>query len=684
MSCKDEAEKQGRALQKATRTALAQADGAAHCTYPGCNEHLNAQQECPRGHRADRMTAGAREVAAGLLALWPQAGDRRGDSSRWPAAADVRVERDPDPDPQAANWLRITLPPDSSGGGLFHRLGEKAARVLTGLLGVRFWDGEHDDVAVTVTEARRRLRLVRQARRLVEFPPPEVRKLLLGADEQALYSLPVHEGLRGMSKDLRLVVRCGLRVTKFRQVRGEWVGETTTYANEQRAGAAVQSEVADHWEHCPVCGQFLPFWQGGHVCSVFEGPVLNCAGRRAEVTGDVPALLAASRTLEGQDDRAAIAEEALACAEDQGDREQTRMALAHLSWLSDLYPAPVGMRERHVPMAGWWQVLELGAHTASGAPAAAPREGRVDYGSARGSAALREVHVVPNVLGQTTITGGRNPDWDKPEEKRQHATLADGQLTMPTARLAGMLQELAVRGFPVGASVIGPVEGRAVPGWGEGSPEVPFNTLKVAIEEEDVVLEAGSGEGGPPLVRMSWPRTAQTVAPLRWLAGEEPPCDRAGAVGRDNGPTAGAVADFEVRTDGAACSPQGNQQRFVDRLQLTLSGKTVRLVAQQGDVGDTGFAVPRAAFRKFARQVVASTPDWVRGTATWSGAAGKFWGRDEAGALDEAEITRLDVTRGGSETWAILEVGDQGFLQVRRSALVEICRQFLEDQTTEA
>jgi len=50
MSCTGEKKKQSEVLAQASKIAGSQVSGAAVCMYPGCNQPLDAQQECPRGH----------------------------------------------------------------------------------------------------------------------------------------------------------------------------------------------------------------------------------------------------------------------------------------------------------------------------------------------------------------------------------------------------------------------------------------------------------------------------------------------------------------------------------------------------------------------------------------------------------------------------------------------------------
>jgi len=50
MSCTGEKKEQSEVLAQASRIAGSQVDGAAHCLHPGCNQPLNAAQECSRGH----------------------------------------------------------------------------------------------------------------------------------------------------------------------------------------------------------------------------------------------------------------------------------------------------------------------------------------------------------------------------------------------------------------------------------------------------------------------------------------------------------------------------------------------------------------------------------------------------------------------------------------------------------
>jgi len=62
MSCKDEAEKEGDALQRPTKTALAQVNGAATCVRPGCGKPLDQASECPRGHSQQGPALSAQAV----------------------------------------------------------------------------------------------------------------------------------------------------------------------------------------------------------------------------------------------------------------------------------------------------------------------------------------------------------------------------------------------------------------------------------------------------------------------------------------------------------------------------------------------------------------------------------------------------------------------------------------------
>jgi len=69
MSCKDEAENEGSALQGPTRTALAQVDGAPRCVVESCRQPLDQDGECPVGHAQERPPRSAQGILeAGDLA----------------------------------------------------------------------------------------------------------------------------------------------------------------------------------------------------------------------------------------------------------------------------------------------------------------------------------------------------------------------------------------------------------------------------------------------------------------------------------------------------------------------------------------------------------------------------------------------------------------------------------------
>jgi len=103
MSCKNEAEAEGKALEPATRTTLAQADAGPRCTREGCTARVNqATGRCTAGHaqepEGDDLFTGADLLYATTRASLLEDGylidvteQAREQGFRWPVAVSRAV-----------------------------------------------------------------------------------------------------------------------------------------------------------------------------------------------------------------------------------------------------------------------------------------------------------------------------------------------------------------------------------------------------------------------------------------------------------------------------------------------------------------------------------------------------------------------------------------------------------------